>query len=319
MAPSRILIITPAPSDSRSGNRVTAKRWSRILRSLGHKVRIDESFTGQRCDFCIALHARKSAASIARYARQRPDKPLVLALTGTDLYHDIHRSKSAQSSLKLATRLVLLQPHGRRELPQRYHHKVKAIYQSASTPTSQPRPLSSTFEVCVSGHLRSVKDPFRTALAARRLPASSRIIITHMGAALSAAMAGRARRETERNDRYRWLGEQPGWRSRQVLARSRLLVLSSHMEGGANVISEAIVRSVPVLATKISGSIGMLGEAYPGYFEVGDTVGLTRLLEQCEQDNRFYRQLKSHCQKRAGLFHPDRESAAWQKLIDGVS
>ncbi|MEK6247336.1 MAG: TIGR04348 family glycosyltransferase [Planctomycetales bacterium] len=318
MASIRILIVTPAAVGSRSGNRATARRWSRLLRSLGHKVCVAETYTGQPCDLFIALHARKSSASIARHAQQHPDRPIVLALTGTDLYHDIHHAESAKRSLKLTTQLVLLQAHGRGEIPRQFHHKVTVIYQSASPPPKPARPLASVFEVCVSGHLRAVKDPFRAALAARRLPTKSRIQITHVGAALSAAMSRRAQLEMDRNRRYRWFGEQPAWRARQLLARSRLLVLSSKMEGGANVISEAMVSSVPILATRISGSIGLLGKRYPGYFDVGDTVGLANLLQRCEQQPGFYRHLISHCQRQAERFEPGRESASWQSLLDKI-
>ena len=59
------------------------------------------------------------------------------------------------------------------------------------------------------------------------------------------------------------------------------------MEGGANVVSEALAAGVPVLCSRISGSIGLLGEDYSGYFEVGDTAGLTELMLKCEQDKSF--------------------------------
>ena len=52
--------------------------------------------------------------------------PLVVALTGTDLYGDIHTSPEAQTSLDLATRLVVLQPMGIRELPERCWKDRKA-------------------------------------------------------------------------------------------------------------------------------------------------------------------------------------------------
>ena len=114
------------------------------------------------------------------------------------------------------------------------------------------------------GHLRPVKDPFRTALAARLLPTTSRLRVLHVGKALSADMAERAHTEMAENPRYRWLGELPRWQALRVLARSHVLVLSSLTEGGANVISEALALGVPIVASRIAGSIGLLGDRLSG-------------------------------------------------------
>lgn len=315
---ARILIVTPAPRGSRKGNRVTANRWSRLLKASGHDVRISEEFTGQRCDVLVAFHARKSASSIERCVQASPHVPIILLLTGTDLYGDIHRNKAAAISLDKASRLVLLQSHGIRELPHRLHSKVRVVLQSAEPPKRSPQPLRRVFEVCVSGHLRPVKDPFRAALASRKLPTNSRIQITHIGAALTPAMEHRAIREMVCNHRYRWLGETSNWKARQLLARSRLLVLSSKMEGGANVISEAIVASVPILASRISGSIGLLGEDYPGYFDVGSTSQLTALMNRCEQNADFYGELLSQVKQLAPQFSPHCEQESLRQLVADV-
>jgi putative glycosyltransferase (TIGR04348 family) len=242
--------------------------------------------------------------------------PLVVALTGTDLYNEIRTSTEAQQSLELATRLVVLQPKGIEELAPHLQEKTRVIYQSAHR-LNQPMARSKmTFDVCVLGHLRPVKDPFRAAAAARFLPQTSRIRVVHVGQALSEDMADRARAETAENPRYRWLGELPHWRALRVLARSHALVLSSVMEGGANVISEALAVSVPVLASRIAGSVGLLGEDYPGYFPVADTLALTRLLERIEIDRAFYDVLLARCVQRAHMFHPDREREAWKQLLE---
>ncbi len=163
--------------------------------------------------------------------------------------------------------------------------------------------------MCVLGHLRPVKDPFRTALAARLLPASSRVRVLHLGAALSEEMAERARQEAAANPRYRWLGELPRWRALRVLGRCRLLALTSEMEGGANAISEAAALSVPVIASRIGGSVGLLGADYPGYFPVGDTAALARLLERAETDTRFYRTLRRGCAAPAATDRPAARTA----------
>ena len=175
------------------------------------------------------------------------------------------------------------------------------------------------FETVVLGHLRPVKDPLRAAAAARLRPASSRLRVLHAGAALSPAMAAAARREQARNPRYQWLGPLPRWRALRLLARARLLVLSSKMEGGANVVSEALACSVPVLSSRIAGSIGILGSDYPGYFEVGDTRGLAHLLARAEDDPAFLNDLRRRGRSLAALVSPVREREDWRRLLRELS
>jgi putative glycosyltransferase (TIGR04348 family) len=311
-----ILITTPAPPRSRYGNRITALRWAGILKQLGHRVTVSQIYEDGDYDLLVAVHARRSYPSINRFHRLHPDKPLIVALSGTDLYRDLKQSKVARESLELATRIIALQPKAFDDLSPHLHTKTRIIYQSAtSNPHSDDLAGARNFTVSVIGHLRPVKDPFRTALAARLLPASSRIRVLHVGGAMSDGMAARAIAEMEKNPRYLWLGEQPRWRTRRILARSHLCVLSSRMEGGANALSESIVASVPAVASRISGTVGILGEDYPGYFNIGDTRELRRLLIRAEADPDFLSHLRSKCQELAGLFEPEREQKAWKYLL----
>jgi putative glycosyltransferase (TIGR04348 family) len=316
----RIGIVTPAPPRSRYGNRVTALRWARILRGLGHRVHTTQAYEGEPYDLLIALHAQRSYPAVSRFHRAHPTRPLIVALTGTDLYRDLPHSRSAQKSLELATLLIALQPKASEELDPHLREKVRVIYQSAPALSPKRRSRQSaasrrSFDVCVIGHLRPVKDPFCAALAARRLPPSSRLRILHVGGAMDEGMADRARLEMRVNPRYQWLGEQPRWRVRQILERSALCVLSSKLEGGANVVSEAIVAGVPLVASRIAGSVGLLGASYPAYFKVGDTQGLARLLNRAETDRAFLTRLASHCRKLAPLFDPRRERGTWSRLL----
>jgi putative glycosyltransferase (TIGR04348 family) len=293
-------------------------RWARILRELGHRVTITPQYEGGNC-LLIALHASRSARAVLQYTATHPGQPLIVALTGTDLYRDLAQDPRAQQAVDLATRLVALQPLAARELSGRVRRKLRIIYQSARRTPGPRRPTRRHFDVCVVGHLRDVKDPFRVALASRLLPESSRIRVVQVGLAMDREMARLARREEARNPRYRWLGEKPRWQARRIIARSRLLVSSSVLEGGANVISEAAVDGVPVAASRIPGAVGLLGPGYPGYFPVGDTKALARLLARAETDRAFYANMKSWCARLAPLFDPRREEAAWDALLREIT
>jgi len=312
---SRILILVPPKRSARSGNGVTASRWAGIFRDLGHHAVIADQFSGQRCDLVVALHARRSAANLVAVRAAAPKPSIVLILTGTDLYQDLPRSQVATRSLKLADRLVVLQDCAGAVVPAKFRSKLRTIYQSASPLAKRLPPLVRSFEITVSGHLRTVKDPFRAELASRRLPPESRIRVTHIGAAMSEGMRVLATTAAESNPRYCWMGELPGTRSRQLVARSQALVVSSKLEGGANVISEAVDAGVPVLASYISGNAGMLGSDYDGYFEVGHTHQLSQLMSRLEADPKFHQHLRRQCRNRSRLFKPSREVAALKSLL----
>ena len=321
----RIGIITPARAHSRHGNRVTALRWQKLLRELGHRVTLRQSYEGERYDLLIALHARRSHSSIHRFHAEHPGTPLIVALTGTDIYHDLPRNRRAQESIEVATRLIVLQPRAPLELQPELRRKARVIFQSVAMKSVARRDgahftrTTRAFDVCVAGHLRPVKDPFRAALAARLLPQASRVRILQVGKALTQRCAVWARAEMKKNPRYRWLGEVPRGRVFGLLRRSNLFVLSSRLEGGANALGEAIATGIPVLASRIPGNVGILGENYPGYFNVGDTKGLAKLLARAETDSTFRADLKARCKKLAPLFEPSREKTAWAKLLADLS
>lgn len=311
----RIGIITPAPPRSTHGNRITALRWARILRSLGHRVVILREYEGERHDLLIALHARRSYSSIRRFNKENPKLPVIVALTGTDLYRDLRKNKLARKSLEIATRIIALQPNALEELKPKWRDKTRVIYQSVEPVLGNQSPAKASFDVCVIGHLRSVKDPFRAAMAARLLPPYSRIRILQIGHAMTPEMEKRARAEVQRNHRYRWLGERSRSRTLKTLAQSRLCVISSRLEGGANVMSEAIVASVPVLASRVGGNVGILGREYPGLFSPGNSQQLADLLLRAECDAKFLALLKSRVKKLRPCFDPAHEKKAWSDLI----
>ncbi len=264
----------------------------------------------------IALHARRSFNAIESFYKFGNRKPLIVALTGTDLYKDIHSDRNAQKSLEFADRLVVLQEMGIKELPKTLRVKARVIYQSAVKPKGVFEKRKRTFDVCVVGHLRPVKDPFCATRASRLLPGASKVRVLHAGSALDNESRGAAQKEMALNPRYHWLGEQKRWKALRLMGGCRLLVLSSIMEGGANVISEAAILGIPVLASKISGSIGMLGKDYPGYFPVGDYKQLANLIIRAENDPGFLQELEQWVKSISFRFEPKAERDSLKKLLD---
>jgi len=310
----RIALITPYGREHRNGNWHTAARWTRFLREVGHAVRVQVEWDGRAADLMLALHARRSFASIRAFAGRFPTRPLLLALTGTDLYRDIHQDSDAQQALEWAHRLIVLQDRGVDELPPHLAAKTRVIYQS-SPDTARTRVRPHSFEVLVIGHLREEKDPFRAALATAHLPAHSLIQVTHLGSALSKEMAETAELAQGKLPRWTWAGDVPHRTVLKRLSRARLMVISSVMEGGANVICEALAADVPVLASRIPGNIGMLGEDYPGYFAAGDEKQLAALLSRAEDDPGFYADLQRHARLRRGLMRPEQEASRLRQVV----
>ncbi|WP_286225969.1 selenoneine biosynthesis selenosugar synthase SenB [Polynucleobacter sp. HIN7] len=310
----RIEIVTPAPPGSLHGNRVTAKRWQGFLRQLGYRVPITESWSGKDTDLLIALHAYRSHTSIDAFKLAYPNRPLILILTGTDLYRDMANHPEVHESMALADGLVVLQTEALRIIPAKWRHKATVIHQSAPQIPKQQKP-NDEFSVSVIGHLRPEKDPFCIVRALPYLHSDSQITIQHLGMAMSGEMEKIALQATKQHDRYTWQGMVSHQTTLRTLARSHVIVISSRMEGGAHVVSEAIAAGVPILASKIAGNCGLLGKDYLGYFPVGNEKALARLLLRAETDQLFYKKLREQVKQLRKLIQPSQEKSAIQKLI----
>lgn len=317
MPGKRIVIVSPASARENNGNWQTASRWARFLRGQYRVDVVREWRAGDPApDLLVALHARRSAASLAAFAHAFPHRPSVLVLTGTDLYRDIDTAPEAQASLGHAHALVLLQPAGCARLAPPLRAKARVIYQSA--PALHRRQHAGTpFDVCMIGHLREEKDPLAYIRAAGLVSAPG-VRLLHIGGALDNALGAAAHAAHASNPRYRWLGPMPHEAARRRLARCRLMVIASRMEGGANVIIEAVRSGVPVLASAIDGNRGMLGDDYAGYFPPGDAHALAALIDRFAAEPGFAALLRRQCAARARLFAPAAEQAAVRELVDNL-
>jgi len=313
-APPSVAIISPALASANNGNWHTARRWAHCLASRA-RVRIEQEWRGASANFLIALHARRSAASIAAFAERHPGRPLIVVLTGTDLYRDIAVDQSAQRSLALASHLVVLQAEGVRALPPEYAAKTVTIYQSARALVPGRRSRRH-FDLALVGHLRPEKDPLTAVRALRRLPAELPLRLFHIGGDLDPALAAEVHALGAADPRYRALGALSQAATRQRIKRCHLLLLPSLMEGGANVLIEAVTSGVPVIGSDIAGNRGMLGADYPGWFPVGDAARLAELIATAMHDPDYYASLSRRCAERVSLFSPQHECASVCSLLE---
>jgi putative glycosyltransferase (TIGR04348 family) len=325
----RVLIISPASAQANNGNWQTAWRWSRMLRPV-FQTRIAPSWSGEPFDVMLALHARRSAESIAQWARAKgasADAPgLAVVLTGTDLYRDIQTDALAQTSLALAQELVVLQECGPAALPSALRHKARVIFPSATPRQTLVKPQRHLRALMV-GHLREEKSPQTLFAVARLLSDHADILIDHIGAALDLELGQQAQACAATCPHYRWLGGLSHEATRRHIQRAHLLVNASCIEGGAHVLMEAMCSGTPVVASKIAGNLGMLGSNYAGYFEQGDAQTLADLLMRCRADqtpehaddathaDNFYHQLQAQCAQRTPWFAPASEHAALIALV----
>lgn len=321
----QIAIFSKATRETRSGNWVTASRWKKILRSAGYRVSIlhDESAI-ETCsaDLLIGLHARRSAKALRVFKRVNPRGSTMVALTGTDIYRDLSPTRKRQSatatrSLNDCDRIILLQPLMAKRLRAAWRTKSSVVMMDVSKVSAPAkRKVKSSLNACVVGHLRYEKDPLRAAMAVRKLPRNSSIEVTHAGGALSDSFQYRADREMNQNENWNWLGSVEYVKVQQLMRSSDVLVNSSRSEGAPNVLFEAIGWRLPIIASKIDGHVGVLGADYQGYYKVGDTEGLQKLLVRCARDEAFYRQLVSSVDKLAKKYRPGNELKMLRKAIE---
>lgn len=324
--PPSVCIVTPALADANNGNWQTARRWAHMLGSV-YRVRLvrewpDNERLASQDGLMLALHARRSAASVAAWAQRHPDRPLVLALTGTDLYRDIAHDPQAQHSLAVADRLVVLQEAGADQLPPGLRNRCRVVFQSSTTRQALPK-TSRHLRVVVVDHLREEKSPQTVFDIARRLRPQDGIRIDHLGHALDPALGEEAQATARACPHYRWLGGVPHTQARERIQRAHVLLHPSRMEGGAHVIMEAVTSGTAVLASNVPGNVGMLGCDYAGFFPWGDVTAACTLLRQCRDSlgehippqPSLLRHLLAQCRSRAPLFAPAAEARALQSVL----
>ena len=227
-------------------------------------------------------------------------------MTGTDLYRDMPSHPEVLKSMEMSDAIVILQSAALAVIPKHLQEKTDTIYQSTKS-VKRKALLKKSFLISVIGHLRPEKDPFCTAESLKYLSPESKIQVSHLGKAMSPEMKSLAKAYNKELKNYQWLDELSHSETLQQLSRSHLMVISSLMEGGAHVVTEAIAIGVPVIASDIPGNRGLLGDDYPGYYPVGDAKTLAVMLQKAEFEPSFYKSLETHIKKRKKYAQPEFE------------
>ena len=200
-----VVIVSPALASANNGNWQTAKRYAKLLSAVC-QVRIVQDWDGgQADDVLIALHARRSYASIAAWYAARGAKGLIVVLTGTDLYRDIQQDAQAQQSLVWAGKLIVLQSAGLDALPPRLRAKAQVLFQSTTTRVTLPKTTRCLRAVMV-GHLRTEKSPETFFRAAALLASHRDIELRHIGGEHDLALAQQAHETAALFPQYQFLG-----------------------------------------------------------------------------------------------------------------
>ena len=226
----QILIASPYPLDSPKGNSITALRIERLLKQAGHQASAVHGTLTAGADAMIALHATKTYPLSAAFKQQHPGKPLILYLTGTDLYRDLLEKKSdCLNAMELADILVVSQPASLSSIPAQYQQKSRVVRASIMLPELEdvsPPPQPS---FALVAHLRPVKNPFLLNRALEQLHALPLHAYT-LGSALDEKMIEDAHSWQAKDPRFRWLDNVPYPQALSWISQVTATINSSHLE-----------------------------------------------------------------------------------------
>lgn len=309
----KVCVASPYPLEDLKGNSVTTRRVVELLRAGGHEARASHGWDGRPAEVLISLHAVKGAEAVFQFCRQVPGGGVIILMTGTDLYRDLENgSESGTRALRMADAIVVVQEAAIARLPAEVREKAVVIAASLHPIAKKACPVRPPFAISVVGHPRPVKRPFLTIEAVSRHPEWQAVEVWQIGAALDEDSRRQAEEWVRRDSRYRWFGGLPREEALALCAQSSLTVNSSRLEGGANAVLEAMTMGVPVLASRIEGNAGLLGEQYPGYFEEGR---LDQKLAEILEGRIDLDSWVAAATARLPLFAPEKEKLCWLELL----
>jgi glycosyltransferase involved in cell wall biosynthesis len=215
-------------------------------------------------------------------------------------------------ALRESDRIVVVQEAAIARLPEEVRGKAVVIPASLDAIEIEAEPVSPPFAISVVGHPRPVKRPFLTIEAVAKHPAWAEVEVWQIGEALDEGSFREGQEWVKRDSRYRWFGGMVREEALRRCAQSSLTINSSILEGGANAVLEAMTMGVPVLASRIEGNVGMLGEDYPGYFEEGELGDVLEAIVEGRVDMQAWVEL---ARARLPLFSRETESSSWLELL----
>ena len=315
-----LLLILPPSSANSSGNLVTAKRWAEIITSFGHSVEIssNSSLSNSSCDIAIFLNAYKSKNLVQRLSADSKKPVIVIAITGTDLHSTDEKLGESLENLQKADFIVAINPHSLTLLPNSLQNKSVLIYQSANVSNKHRDIRPIVRKAVILSHIRREKNPLLVDEALDLLDESLPIEVNHFGAALDTQLSTLVGRASETNPRYKWHGEIDHHKALDELVESDLLIITSRVEGAPAVVSESVAAGIPILASNISTLVGLLGDEYPGYFEVDSASSLASQINRCVTDENFYRSLKASTAELKEKFAPSTERKSWARFLSDL-
>ena len=309
----KVCVASPYPLSELNGNSVRADRIRKMLNERGIEARGSNGFDGIPADILISLHAIKGAPAIFEFKKKQPKGKVIILMTGTDIYQGLPEgSQIGEDALEEADRIVVPQEAAILKLPEEVRGKTVVIRSSLDSIAIKASPSRSPFVISVVGHLRPVKRSFLTIETLAKRPEWSDIEVWQIGQALDEEMRKKAEFWAKDYERYRWFGGLPRRESLALCAKSSLTINSSVLEGGANAVLEAMTMGVPVLASRIEGNVGLLGNDYPGYFEEGQMDEALQAIMNQRVDLQEWIRLSAN---RLPLFSRERESNLWLELL----
>ena len=263
----------------------------------------------------IALHATKTLAASKRFKVHSPKGKLIIYLTGTDLYKEqANNNPEFHEALVLADILVVGQRASLASIPAEFLEKSHFVPASVLLPPLKNVSPPPSPSLALTGHLRPVKNPFLMNLALKELTELKLDAFT-LGAALDPNMLNDVEEWQQADSRFHWLDDVPYTEALSWIEQVDFTLNTSHNEGGSNAVAESIVLGTPVLASKIEGNVGMLGDDYLGYFEPNSASSLARLIRRATTDRSFHQKLLQQITSIQENFLPEKETAGWLKLL----
>ena len=309
----KVCVASPYPLSELKGNSVSADRIVKMLNERGIGARGSYGYDSEPADILISLHAIKGAPAIFEFKKKQPKGKVIILMTGTDIYQGLPEgSQIGEEALEEADRIVVPQEAAILKLPEEVRGKTVVIRSSLDSIAIKASPSRSPFVISVVGHLRPVKRSFLTIETLAKRPEWSDIEVWQIGQALDEEMRKKAEVWAKDYQRYRWFGGLPRRESLALCAKSSLTINSSILEGGANAVLEAMTMGVPVLASRIEGNVGLLGDDYPGYFEEGQMDEALQAIINQRVDLQEWIRLSAN---RLPLFSRERESNLWLELF----